>query len=85
MFQEIDSKRSKRGSLLSTRKSIDAAKTTDANAGTQGNQNSGAQSPPKPEIISRSGRKIKPKKFLDEEEGGGMPPEANGMLIGCQS
>jgi hypothetical protein len=40
------------------------------------------QSPPKQELVSRSGRKIKPKKFLDEEtfEGGpGVVPETNGM------
>jgi hypothetical protein len=41
-----------------------------------------SQSPPKQELVSRSGRKIKPKKFLDEEafdggtDGG---PETNGM------
>lgn len=40
------------------------------------------QSSPKQELVSRSGRKIKPKKFLDEETFEGGPvggPEVNGM------
>jgi len=41
-------------------------------------------SPAKPELVSRSGRKIKPKKFLDEEAFDGGPdggPETNGTII----
>ncbi|KAJ9573461.1 hypothetical protein L9F63_009189, partial [Diploptera punctata] len=85
--QETDAKRAKRNSVAATRKSTDVAKSTDSttNSATSVTPNAAAaaipQSPPKPELISRSGRKIKPKKFLDEEEGGGgggIPPEANG-------
>ena len=82
--QETDAKRAKRSSVAATRKSTDAAKSTDSTMLTSGSANSGAAtplSPLKPEIISRSGRKIKPKKFLDEEEGAGGPLEANGTYI----
>ncbi|PNF24172.1 hypothetical protein B7P43_G17083 [Cryptotermes secundus] len=90
---ETESKRAKRGSVQFSRKS--ASNTSESSVkssepsvasvvGASANSNtpsSPTQSPPKQELVSRSGRKIKPKKFLDEEtfEGGlGGVPETNG-------
>lgn len=66
--------------MKSSEQSLAAAVGACANSNTL---SAAAQSPPKQELVSRSGRKIKPKKFLDEEtfEGGpGGVPETNGML-----
>ncbi|XP_021936355.1 lens epithelium-derived growth factor isoform X2 [Zootermopsis nevadensis] len=90
---ETEAKRAKRGSIQSSRKS--ASNTSESSVksseqslaaavGANANSNTlsaATQSPPKQELVSRSGRKIKPKKFLDEEtfEGGpGGVPETNG-------
>jgi hypothetical protein len=95
LFLQLDTeaKRAKRGSVQSTRKSTSinsessvksepsaaAAVVPSANSSVP---SAVTQSSPKQELVSRSGRKIKPKKFLDEEtfEGGpGGGPEVNGM------
>ncbi|PSN51491.1 hypothetical protein C0J52_00737 [Blattella germanica] len=83
---DSDAKRVKRGSLPSrklTSNSMDGAKsseplTTPPSAASGNSVVTTPQSPPKLEMISRSGRKIKPKKFLDEETFEGGVPEANG-------
>jgi hypothetical protein len=92
---ETESKRTKRGSVQSSRKSASSTSESSVKSsepsvasvvGASANSNtpsSPTQSPPKQELVSRSGRKIKPKKFLDEEafEGGpGGVPETNGMF-----
>lgn len=91
---EAEAKRAKRGSIQSSRKSTSntsefSVKSSEpsvaAALGASANSNTPSavtQSSPKQELVSRSGRKIKPKKFLDEEsfEGGpGVGPETNGM------
>ncbi|GFG40003.1 hypothetical protein Cfor_12976 [Coptotermes formosanus] len=91
---DTEAKRAKRGSIQSTRKSasnndessvkspeppVTAAVGPSANASVP---SSVTQSSPKQELVSRSGRKIKPKKFLDEETFEGGPaggPEVNGV------
>ncbi|XP_069687792.1 PC4 and SFRS1-interacting protein-like [Periplaneta americana] len=85
---ETEAKRAKRSSVQTSRKSTSntndaSVKSVDSSTlATPTNSNSAtALSPLKQELVSRSGRKIKPKKFLDEEnfEGGtGGVPEANG-------
>lgn len=91
--EDTEAKRAKRGSVQSTRKSASinsesSVKSSEpsASAAVGPSANSGVpssvtQSSPKQELVSRSGRKIKPKKFLDEETFEGGPaggPEVNG-------
>lgn len=90
---DTEAKRARRGSVQSARKSasnnsessvksselsVTGAVGASANSSTP---SSVTQSSPKQELVSRSGRKIKPKKFLDEETFEGGPaggPEVNG-------
>jgi hypothetical protein len=91
---DTEAKCAKQGSVQSTRKSASnnsesSVKSSEpsvtAAVGPSANSSvpsSVTQSSPKQELLSRSGRKIKPKKFLHEESFEGGPaggPEVNGM------